>query len=97
MKTKGIKRTPQEWIEIAQKQGGFRPTPPPKPFIVQRRDGTPQQMEFVIFGRTRMRVKMLREMLKDYDDDAVVCVRPQEVGGIVYATVVFGPADDAGS
>jgi hypothetical protein len=28
MKTKGVKRTPQEWIEIARKRGGFRPVPP---------------------------------------------------------------------
>lgn len=51
MKTKGIKRTPQEWIELAQRRGGFKPTTP-KPFLVppQQRGGAAQQMEFTFDG-----------------------------------------------
>jgi len=50
---KGVKLTPQEWIEVSRAVGGFRPQPPPQPFLVpqRRRKGTAlQQMEFAFDG-----------------------------------------------
>lgn len=46
-KGKSVKLTPQEWIEVSMAVGGFRPAPPPKPFLVkQRQRGVAQQLEF---------------------------------------------------
>jgi hypothetical protein len=52
-KRKGVKLTPQEWIEVSIEMGGFRPAPPPQPILVpqkKRRDGGAQQMEFTFDG-----------------------------------------------
>lgn len=51
-KLKGVKLTPQEWIEASKAVGGFRPAPPPQPFLVPRRrkGRASQQMEFAFEG-----------------------------------------------
>lgn len=63
-KRKGVKLTPQEWIELSMAIGGFKPAPPPKPFLVeQRRKGVAQQMEFT-FERPQA-VKKRRRKIKE--------------------------------
>jgi hypothetical protein len=50
-KLKGVKLSTQEWIEVSHAIGGFKQTPPPKPFLVPgRKKGAWQQMEFTFDG-----------------------------------------------
>jgi len=49
-KLKGMKLTTQEWIEVSYAIGGFKQTPPPKPFLVEQRKSGAAQMEFAFDG-----------------------------------------------